>query len=271
MADSRMLRKSIATSEQMAAVSINAALLFTWCIPFLDIEGRMYGSPSRFKALVCPLRPELTPATIEQCLGELHGVGLVVWYEAAGGKWLAFPGFLRHNKVRADREAASIIPTPPFQAVVPPVISIPDYSGKPPGALQDDSGSAPAKGGKEGKGRKGRKPRASEASLGAAESEAPTFDYGPFVDAHRERFGTDPDKQDAKVLKALVRDHGHAEVLARWERYLAAKGQYGVNVFRRTWADWAAPGASDPVGGRARQTAERLYEILTTNGLLDAG
>jgi hypothetical protein len=263
-----MLKKTIATSEQVAAISIEAALLFTWCIPFLDIAGRMYGSPARLKALVCPLRPELTPGIIERCLTEMHDVGLVVWYEAAGGKWLAFPGFLRHNKVRTDREAVSTIPPPPLERGALPAVSAPDDSGTNPGERPEYSGTTPAKGGKGSKGSKERKARGSEAPRGGVNGES--FNFAPFVDAYRERFGADPDKRDAAVLKKLVAEHGHDEVLARWKRFVTEKGQFGVNLFRRTWADWG-PDPTARTGGRSVQTAERLYDILTQHGLLDVG
>src|SRR5690349_12824693 len=95
MADGRMLRRSIATNEQLARVSLEAAFVFTWCLPFLDVDGRMYGSPLRVKALVFPVREEISVTVIERSFAELNSVGLVNWYEAGGEKCLSFPGFLR--------------------------------------------------------------------------------------------------------------------------------------------------------------------------------
>lgn len=112
MADGRFLSRSIAQSEQLGRVSLEAALLFTWCIPFLDVEGRMTGNPSLIKAAACPLRPEIAVLRIPELLRELVRERLVIWYEVAGKQCLAFPGFERHQRgLRKRREAPSKIPS----------------------------------------------------------------------------------------------------------------------------------------------------------------
>jgi hypothetical protein len=111
MPDGRMLSKTIAHSTQLGAVSLEADYLFARCIPHLDKEGRMPGHPDLVKSITCPLRPEVTVATIPGLLVELGAVGLVRWYRADGREVLEFPGFGNHQKgARFDREADSRLP-----------------------------------------------------------------------------------------------------------------------------------------------------------------
>jgi hypothetical protein len=106
-----MLSKSIAHSEQLAAVSLDADYLFARCIPHLDREGRMPGHPNLVKSVACPLRPEITAGVIPDLLRQLAGAGLVRWYEVDGKHVLEFPGFHNHQKGgRFDREAESRYP-----------------------------------------------------------------------------------------------------------------------------------------------------------------
>ena len=116
MADGRFLSRSIAVNEQLASVSIEAALFFTWCIPHCDIEGRLPGSPMSVKANVFPLREEITIKRIPKLIEELgsavdpDGVSLVVWYQVGRQQVLMFPGFTRQQKLRRDREGVSKLP-----------------------------------------------------------------------------------------------------------------------------------------------------------------
>ena len=260
VADGRMLRRSIATNEQLARVSLEAAFVFTWCLPFLDVEGRMYGSPLRVKALAFPVREEISISVIERALAELHSVGLVSWYEAGGEKCLAFPGFLRNNTVRPKREGRSKIPAPP--STTSSSVLVTHNAGTMPGSFPESARSTPAE--RKSSERKVTKEKRTTHAAKLLAHGAP-FNFGPFVDGYRARFDADPDKKDAVVLKALVAKHGHDEVLARWIRFLAVKGTFGVNFFRRTWADWAEPSTTGRVG-----VAERMYDLLTTHGLLTA-
>lgn len=114
MPDGRFLSKSIAYSAQIGSVSLEADYLFMRMIPHLDSAGRMVGTPASVKALVCPLRPELTAERVAGLLKELHDAGLIVWYESGGQHCTSFPGFVTHQRgARLDREGASRLPPPP--------------------------------------------------------------------------------------------------------------------------------------------------------------
>lgn len=110
MARGRFISKRIAHSAQLAEVSLLADYLFTRCIPHLDVEGRMIGHPTVVKAVVVPLRPEISADRIPALLSELDEAGLVVWYEVGGKQVLEFPGFPEHNKVNRKKEAPSHLP-----------------------------------------------------------------------------------------------------------------------------------------------------------------
>lgn len=112
MPDGRFLAKSISHNQELASVSIEAALLFTWCIPHLDREGRMPGHPALVKSIACPMRPEITVESVPELLRSLGGRGLIRWYEVDGKQVLEFPGFKNHQRgARLDREAASRLPS----------------------------------------------------------------------------------------------------------------------------------------------------------------
>jgi hypothetical protein len=112
MASGRFISKTIAHSEQLGSVSLEADYLFGRIIPHLDVEGRMVGNPTLVFSTVCPLRPDLL-RRMPDLLRELVGAGLLRWYEVDGKQIIAAPGFHRHQTgIRKDREAASRFPPP---------------------------------------------------------------------------------------------------------------------------------------------------------------
>jgi hypothetical protein len=112
MPEGRFISRSISVSEQLGNVSLEADFLFGRCIPHLDVEGRITGNPKGLKAIVCPLRDELSHQKITHLLKELDEADLLVWYEVNGLRFLEFPGFSRHQKgMKKDREATSKIPS----------------------------------------------------------------------------------------------------------------------------------------------------------------
>lgn len=115
MAAGRFLATTISESDQLSSdsVSLAAALLFSWCVPHLDVEGRMTGNPALLKSKVVPLRKDIPEASVETLLSELVRAGLVVWYVVQGRQFLHFPGFPRSQRgLRKDKEAPSRIPPP---------------------------------------------------------------------------------------------------------------------------------------------------------------
>lgn len=137
------MSKTIAQSEQLGRVSLQADYLFSRCLPHLDREGRMTGNPELVRSLVCPLRPEMTVEAVRLALVELSGVDLVAWYEVGARQCLAFPGFDRHQKgLRKDRESPSRFPAPddPKATNVDVSIPIPTNSATTP----ESSGVGPA-------------------------------------------------------------------------------------------------------------------------------
>jgi len=91
-------------------------LLYTWIIPWLDIEGRFYGDAIRIKTQVFPLF-NVQPATIERYLQAMEEVGLIARYEVGGQQFLWAPTFSLHQTLRKDRERQSYIPAPPDEIV----------------------------------------------------------------------------------------------------------------------------------------------------------
>lgn len=112
----RILNKKISYDEKVAKLSLGASLLYTWCIPHLDVKGRIYATPEILKGVVVPYVKELTLEKIKECLIELQnaedekGEKLVLIY--GNCKYIQFNGFFKNQDVREDREAPSEIPNP---------------------------------------------------------------------------------------------------------------------------------------------------------------
>jgi hypothetical protein len=108
MPEGRFVSRKIAHNTALASVPLEADFLFTRCIPHLDRDGRMVGHPELVKAIVCPLRPEITTGSIPDLIRSLAGVGLLRWYSIDGVSILEFPGFSKNNRLpHYDREAPS--------------------------------------------------------------------------------------------------------------------------------------------------------------------
>lgn len=137
VAEGRFVSRSIAQSYDLASVSLEAAFLFTWCIPHLDRDGRMAGDPELVRSIVCPLRPELDVDTIACLIGELAEYELVEWYRWKRRHVLAFPGFAKHQRgLRYDREKESRFPPPDASGCTPADIRM--HSGNVTGCTPDD-------------------------------------------------------------------------------------------------------------------------------------
>jgi len=111
MARGRMISKQISLDEKVDALSDDTArLLFTWMIPHLDCEGRMYGEARVFRSIVAPRR-NYSVQKVEKVLTELEQTGLIERYSLNGNAYISVPNFEKHQTgLRKDKESQSQIP-----------------------------------------------------------------------------------------------------------------------------------------------------------------
>lgn len=113
MARGRMISNEITRDKKINDLSSDTCrLAFTWLVTFADVEGRTYGDPAMLRSMLFPRRTDITFEMIQEFIIEWQDAGLVQWYEAGGDKWIAFPNFGKHQKLRKDRETPSSIPAP---------------------------------------------------------------------------------------------------------------------------------------------------------------
>jgi len=173
MARGRMLNKSISYNRDVATLTNKlgglAGLVWTWMIAHLDREGRMHGDPAVIKGTVAPRIDGITPDLIRQMLAEANELGLIVWYEADGERYVAFPGF-DHQQVglRKEREPESDLPSPISPG--PALTRIAD----PADCRQTAVNDPPEGNGREGKGMEGKYAPRSSTATPAAGSASPS-------------------------------------------------------------------------------------------------
>lgn len=113
MAKGRFITSDITKDKKINDLSDDTSRLgFTWLVTFADREGRTFGDPALVRSMLFPRRDDISLEQMEAYLQEWHDAGLICWYEAKGDKWIEFPNFDKHQKLRKDREAPSNIPEP---------------------------------------------------------------------------------------------------------------------------------------------------------------
>lgn len=115
MATGRMIVNAICADKRINQLSDDTSrLAFTWLITFADREGRTYGDPGVVRSMLFPRRQDVSIEQMAAYITEWNALGLVVWYEADGDKWLFFPTFEKNQPgMRKEKEAPSRIPPPP--------------------------------------------------------------------------------------------------------------------------------------------------------------
>jgi len=99
MAQGRIVVNAIASDKKINLLSDDTSrLAFTWLITFADCEGRTHGDPAVVRSMLFPRRQDITIEQMEKYILEWAGLGLVIFYEAEGDKWIYFPRpFLRET------------------------------------------------------------------------------------------------------------------------------------------------------------------------------
>ena len=220
MASGRMLQRKISKSHDVAMLMERvsaelgmehgpfAALLFTWCIAHQDVEGRMHGDPRIVRADVFPLVEQITAAHIGRYLWHMHQLGLLIWYQVEGRKWIAFPGFDGAQPgLRKDREPPSAAPHPEKGVPVEP------------GNCREDAGQLPCIS-KE----KGMEEKVSK-SIADPSGSAVGFD---FEQVYREVYPRHEGK--ARGMRAAKRV---ITTQAKYERWCSAAKNYAAHVAGR--------------------------------------
>lgn len=109
MAQKRMIDKKISVSEQVANLSIEAQLLFTWMIPHADDLGLLPYSVRSIKAMVVPMWDK-SNEEIKTLLESIVFQKLVTVFQCEGQKFLLLPKFLEHQTLKRDRQPQTILP-----------------------------------------------------------------------------------------------------------------------------------------------------------------
>jgi len=105
VAEGRMLKRNVSNSRRLAELKTDSArLLWTWIIPYLDVEGRFYANPDIIKGQIVPRLKTFTEAKITGYLQDMARVGLIIIYEVDGDQYLQFRKFDDFQHLRKDRE-----------------------------------------------------------------------------------------------------------------------------------------------------------------------
>jgi len=100
--DRALLHASISTSVQVADLSILGQLIFERMFPHADSQGRLPGHPRKVKATVIPMVDASAEQVAEQ-LQKMHDLGLIIWYEADGEKYVQLVSWWRYQDRRFAR------------------------------------------------------------------------------------------------------------------------------------------------------------------------
>ena len=96
----------------LAKENTMAALLFTWSIPKADLYAIIAGSPSAYRARVCPAM-DITKTAILECIAAQVRAGFVYPYECAGKPLLYIKNYHRHQTIKWDRVGTPKYELPP--------------------------------------------------------------------------------------------------------------------------------------------------------------
>lgn len=102
---SRIIKESICMSEDIAALSSEAEILFYRLIVKADDYGTYYGNPSIIKNTCFPLiSDDIKVEQVKSWIAELAKVGLVIYYEASDGKaYVKLTKWDKHQQIRAKK------------------------------------------------------------------------------------------------------------------------------------------------------------------------
>lgn len=114
-----MIKRVISESKKLGYLkSDSARLLYTWLIPWLDVEGRHSADPEIIKGHIFPKVKSMTIRKIEQLIHELNEGRLIILYICDGEPFLQFKKTLQ--KLDKTREAKSTIPDPQKGQIIEP-------------------------------------------------------------------------------------------------------------------------------------------------------
>lgn len=101
----RIIKESICTSENIAALSMGAEVLFYHLIVKADDYGVYFGNEQIIRSTCYPLKTdEIKLKQVESWLNELVSAGLVNAYIAEDGKkYIQFAKWAKHQQIRAKR------------------------------------------------------------------------------------------------------------------------------------------------------------------------
>ena len=89
MAEGRMLKRVISTSSRLAALKNDThRLIYTWLIPFLDVEGRFSADPRIIKGAVAPILDHITTKIITVALRDMAANDLIIMYSQNSQNYL---------------------------------------------------------------------------------------------------------------------------------------------------------------------------------------
>lgn len=110
----RFLSRDVSTSERLANLRSDfARLLWTWCIPHADCDGRLPGSSRVLRAAVVPML-DVSNEDVSEAVADLVRCRLAVLYDSGGTRALQILKFADHQTgMRPDREAPSKYGPPP--------------------------------------------------------------------------------------------------------------------------------------------------------------
>jgi hypothetical protein len=100
----RILKESVCSSRSLDGLTPQAEILFYRLVVVADDYGRFDANPSMIRARAFPLRIDaITNENVENWLGELSTRGVVETYEVSGVRYGFFPGWSKHQTIRAKR------------------------------------------------------------------------------------------------------------------------------------------------------------------------
>lgn len=97
----RILKESICTSEKISRLSDFEFRLYIGLITQADDYGCCDGRTAIVRNFVFPLREGVSAARVEKALQRLVEVDAIRFYEVNGQRYLRFPNWLEHQRLRS--------------------------------------------------------------------------------------------------------------------------------------------------------------------------